>query len=675
MRLRLLLFLSIFIAEAKSQNIDSVAQLSLDTIISVNANRLESRPAFHLIGKAMMDLNDGISTQTVLNQVPGVYMHSGTLSTNRITIRGVGNRSPFATSKIRAYFNDIPLTSGIGETSLEDIDLGLIDEIEIWKGPTASRYGAGLGGLIHYQTSSRTPGISLETKLGSFGLVRTSENIVLNNNSGTTQVRINHNFTKREGWRENSKYQRQGIALLVDNKGPRHKLNFLFHHIDLLGQIPSSLNQDDFENNPEKAAFTWKQVQGFEDYKKTLSGISYTSIWPGNWQLNSSVSYLGRTGNESRPFNILEDSNSNITARLVLNREINKMRMKTGVELYGDRYNWETFETTLGTQGPSLDKFNERRKYINIFSEINLEINPKWTIEAGLNLNRSLYSIKDPPPQIPNDFAFHWIVSPNANLTYKPSLNHNLYLTTSHGFSNPTLEETLTPEGDINSSIGPETGWNFELGAKGYLVADNLSYDISVYRMHIKNLLVTRTYPDLNNGFDQIISENAGETLHSGLDALLQYQILKRKNTELSISGTYSFQNFVFKDFVDDENNYSNNQLTGTIPHRFFGILKFTYLNLDITSQFQFTDEIPMRDDNSIFSEPYKLMHLKATYVISLNKKLRLQATLGLNNIFDQGYASMILVNAGSFGGNAPRYFYPGNPKNWYGGVKMNYSF
>ena len=80
-------------------------------------------------------------------------MHSGTYSTNRITIRGIGSRSLFSTNKIRAYFNDIPLTTGDGETVLEDIDPAFIERAEILKGPTSSLYGAGLGGTVNLKGS------------------------------------------------------------------------------------------------------------------------------------------------------------------------------------------------------------------------------------------------------------------------------------------------------------------------------------------------------------------------------------------------------------------------------------------------------------------------------------------------------------------------------------------
>src|SRR6056297_87212 len=82
------------------------------------------------------------SPETVLNSMPGVYMHKGARNTNRITIRGIGSRSMYTTTKIKAYLNEIPMTSGIGETTLEDFDMDLVDRITVLKGASPSIYGA-----------------------------------------------------------------------------------------------------------------------------------------------------------------------------------------------------------------------------------------------------------------------------------------------------------------------------------------------------------------------------------------------------------------------------------------------------------------------------------------------------------------------------------------------------
>jgi len=198
-----------------------------------------------------------LSVPQILNTAPGVLMHSGAYNTNRITIRGIGSRNLFGTAKIKAYLNDIPLTNGVGETSLEDIDLSLIEDIQIVKGPTSSLYGAGLGGMIHLNTrttQNQPSALSLEFASGMIG---------------------NFNLTESDGYRSNNNYERSGFALIGDHRiSNKVRLSWIANYVDLFGQIPSSLNFDDYTNEPTKAAFTWQQVNGFEDYTKLIAGIS-----------------------------------------------------------------------------------------------------------------------------------------------------------------------------------------------------------------------------------------------------------------------------------------------------------------------------------------------------------------------------------------------------------------
>ncbi len=53
--------------------------------------------------------------------------------------------------------------------------------------------------------------------------------------------------------------------------------------------------------------------------------------------------------------------------------------------------------------------------------------------------------------------------------SFKPRIRfflktRKVYANISRGFSNPTLEETLTPDGVVNPDIAQETGTNYELG-------------------------------------------------------------------------------------------------------------------------------------------------------------------------------------------------------------------
>ena len=91
-----------------------------------------------IISQNEINRNYDISLVPSLNKISGIYMHSGALNTNRITIRGIGARNPYGTSKIRCFYEDIPITNGDGESNIDVFELSSISNIEIIKGPNSS---------------------------------------------------------------------------------------------------------------------------------------------------------------------------------------------------------------------------------------------------------------------------------------------------------------------------------------------------------------------------------------------------------------------------------------------------------------------------------------------------------------------------------------------------------
>lgn len=619
-----------------------------------------------------------------LNRIPGILAHSGALNTNRITLRGIGNRSPFATTKIRAYLDDIPLTSGIGETTLEDIDLSLIEQIQIWKGPTASKYGAGLGGMIHLKTQNRTgyerSSLSSSFTVGSYGLIRNTDNLTIKSNKQDLRLHLGFNTTHSDGYRDNNEYDRWGVTALTRFGKNKSQWTALLNYISLKSFIPSSLNQNDFDNAPQKAAFTWASVSGFEDYTKGLTGLSNEYDFGNSFKNVTSLFFSWRDAYEVRPFNILEENSKALGLRTRFEKVINNSNFRSrkfslGFEHFRERYAWQTFETLEeGAQGAMLSDNEEIRQYSNIFAETKIELSEKWFVESGLNLNFTNYDYDDlfnsGASDKSGDYTFDALISPRLALGYRIAFDQTIYAMASHGFSPPTLEETLTPDGQINPNIQPEKGWNFELGLKGFYW-NKLDYEISLFSMHVKDLLVADRISE-----DQYVGINAGKTIHNGLEINALYRIAENGPLAINLFTTYTYSNFKFDQFVDEDEDYSGNKLTGTAPHIFnTGIDLRTNFGLYGNINYQFVDALPMRDDNSIFSEAYQISNLKVGFTKTFAKKWTFDISGGINNLFDKHYASMILINAGSFGGNAPRYYYPGLPMNFYGGLSLKYLF
>src|SRR5690606_37760079 len=118
---------------------------------SANLRKRETAGSVALITARDINRGNGVSFQSAINAVPGVRMEQSTLSEARISIRGNGVRSAFGIRNIKVYLNDIPITEADGTTRIEAIDVHSIGRAEIIKGPASSIYGAGTGGVIHFQ--------------------------------------------------------------------------------------------------------------------------------------------------------------------------------------------------------------------------------------------------------------------------------------------------------------------------------------------------------------------------------------------------------------------------------------------------------------------------------------------------------------------------------------------
>lgn len=647
-----------------------------------------------ILSKDDLELNDGFSFAPVLNQVPGIFMQNGTLNTNRISIRGIGARSPFSTSKIRAYINEIPLTSGDGETTIEDFDLSLFNKVEINKGGGDIQHGASLGGTILMKTHSmfRNPSsFKSKTQFGSYNTISTTNEITTNIGYGWLNLR--HSLLRSDGYRDNNASNRQNFSLLGKyDFADFGDMYLLINYTDAKAEIPSSLDSATFATNPQAAAANWEAVNGNEDYNKGTFGLSHHKDFADiNWQLSSSLTYTFRNNDEVRPFNILNEKSDMFAFRtkgeFKTNIKTNPFELVIGTEIFNENYDWQTFENSTNAL---LSDNQENRFYYNIFSQANIKLWEKFSINAGLNLNNTSYELTDlfnvDSLSQSGTYRFEPTISPRLGFVFEPTFSEKfgeaiLYVNIGHGFSPPTVSETLTPDGQVNPNIQPETGWTYEAGTRGFLwkhktTADyfKIYYDFSVYQMDIENLLVAT---NLGNG--SFFTQNAGKTQHNGFEGLLKFIPIFNKDYFVELSVAYTFNNYTFEEFVDGNFDYTGNQLTGIPSNTVQTIVDFHY---DIKDNFQiytkinhqFVDAMPINDANTVYSESYHLTNAKLGLSYNIDP-ITLSFYGGMNNIFDKHYASMFAVNARGFGDAAPRYFYSGLPRHFYGGLSIKFEF
>lgn len=615
-----------------------------------------------------LNISDGLSLASTLNTVPGVTMQSGTLATGRIVIRGMGSRTPYGTNRIRAYLNDIPLTTADGVSTPEEIDLSGIGRMEIIKGPSSSLYGSGLGGSINMYTplSTENQG-NIEAQYGSFNTGKVLAAGTLEKGKAIFWGSLGH--VKSDGYRENNDYRRTTLLSTSRWEHKEWSLNTTLLLIDINAGIPSSVGKTQFLAHPEQAATNWKAIEGYKQYTKGIAAISLNNNFTS--RLTSQLMLFGKLNDsyEKRPFNNLDDQSVSGGLRYKISYQGRKMEWLTGAEWIAEQYRWK-----LDKDGDLLNENEEIRKHLNFFSILNYKPVKAINISAAVAFNHIDYKLTDRYLNNGDQTGkrtFPMIFSPRLGINYSPSDKLALYASAGHGFSLPSPEETLLPAGDVNPDIKPEQGYQYETGIRLNLADNAFEIDASVYLIELSNLLVNKRITE-----DIFTGINAGRTRHKGFELLLQARLFNYSRFPGKFTSIVSYTRSVnrFIDFTDNNITYNGNSLPGIPGHALSLHLRWEIIRiLEISSYLQYTGFQYLNDDNSLEYPEYFLADLKLSTLIKLKKENKIRFSAGINNFTDTRYASMLVVNALTLNNSEPRYYYPGLPRHFYAG--MNFMF
>lgn len=677
-------------------SISGFSQVKKDTI-SLSGIILQASPiknsiqnsasSVAVLGISDIQKTDAVVLTPIFNKIPGVFMQQGAMNTNRIIIRGIGARTPYGTNRIKAYFDGIPITSVNGETVIEDIDVTSLERIEIIKGPNATSFGSGLGGIINLYSKTTTANESFgkySNTVGSFGLLQ--QRISSGFNDAKTNFSASYSDLEMDGYRDNSAYKRKNFNLFAKQKiAQKGSLSFLGMYTHQKAYIPSSLNEKEYENNPEKAATTWALAQGYKTYDKLLMGLGYDHQFSEKWSLHSSLFSNFINAYEARPFDILDDKSTSLGLRFNINYKDDlfsiPFELSFGTEMATENYKYQLYKNLYASnpgqgsvQGALFNAANENRNYQNYFLQMEFWLTNKLHLETGIALNTTQYSLKnvfDDTLSQNQTYSFGNIWSPRIGLSYKISDGKNIYTAVSKGFSVPAIAETLTPDGQINTNLKPEIGWNYEIGFKGNWLQNRIYAELVVFSTQIENLLVARRTSD-----DQYVGINAGSSSHPGIEFMINYKLFQETTFEIAPYISGALNRFVFKNFVDDGADYSGNKLTNVPEKQLnFGLDFYTKFGFTLNASYNYTGKIPMNDANTKYTDSFALLNFKTAYAFTILKNLKTEVNAGVNNALNEKYAASILPNAVGFGGLSPRYYYPGNPVNYYGGIAITYFF
>ena len=650
----------------------------LDTVV-VTATRiatsLKKIPAAVSVFKAspLDGSRQQTSLQEYLLQMPGVFTQNANNYAQdlRISIRGFGARAAFGIRGVKLIVDGIPETTPDGQGQLDNLNLGIIDNIEVLKGPSSSLYGNASGGVIAINTLSHFERDFYHWKaaIGAYGFQNYQLTAGITNDK-TTYV-LHGNYGRANNYRVQSEFEQintnfSGRFELSDRLVFKTLVNFSDAP---LANDPGGLTLEELEANPRQARDRNLMFETGEAVRQFKVGTALDWQLPSksNFQkkINSYLFYIRRDFDGLLPFEFggavaLARNYAGQGSAIEFKKGQNSLKIGYDAAYQSDRR--QRFLNQEGVIGAATLDQLERFTNLGVFV-VNLWQPGKWSIQTGVRFDYNRLEVIDQFNTDGNASGAQTLnaFNPSIGVGYRLSARHQIYSTLSTSFETPSLSElSANPEGDqgFNQDLQPQKALNIELGWKANL-SSSFQFDIAFFRILTTDDLVPF---ELANFPDRLFYRNAGETIRDGVELGGVYAFAKAWR----LTTSYTYSDFRYENYATPSGVFDGNALPGLPKHRTSIGLKYeptqgfqAALTINMVGK-QFAD-----DANQTSVAGYELVTLRLGYPFSY-KRVKLEPYIGLNNMLDQTYTDNVRINA--FGN---RYYEPAPGFNIFGGVQI----
>ncbi|MGL4630476.1 MAG: TonB-dependent receptor [Leadbetterella sp.] len=655
----ILFFVFISILRLEAQKQDSVFTLKEVQITNLEGAKSDFLATGSVSRIRSSDIKNtfSFSPAAVINQLPGIRLEERSPNSYRLNIRGSTIRSPFGVRNVKVYWNSMPLSDPTGNTYFNAHDLGLVKSIEILRGPAASGYGNGYGGVVDIKTHDPIDStkVALSSNLGSFGSAYLQGEANFKTFKSRTKIGIS--ALSSDGYREHTQSERINSVLNHQYFHKKAISSFSAFYGTNQYQTPGGLTGIQNDTNRLMARPGVKQAFAGIYQETFLATYSFFKPISTNTHYEQTVFYgkyylrnPALTSYERRP-----------ERQFGLRGEI---RAQTKRFVYWLGYEWNTFNSVFKNFTNNAGNAGEVRfqDEVNSYSAFVYfkslwKINSTWSVEGAINRplvylqverQNSLASIQ------PYDLSF----SSEIPLTTKFALQKvissraNLYLRYSNGFSTPTAAEIVSTiqNSTQEEELKVEYAHSWELGAKWHSKSEYIKLESVFFLQNIRNALSRRLTAN-----DQEYFINANTIQQRGWENSAFFY-LRPIHTELKLA--YTWNNFVYKEFLNANLDFSGNKMPG-VPKSTYSFLVNSNLGkgIQIVSNLQHIGSMYLEDANKVEAKSFFVWDIRFVKSVKINKVM-CEGSLGVDNVLDTKYSSGSDFNA--FGG---RYYNPSLPR------------
>ncbi|MCX8532860.1 TonB-dependent receptor [Chryseobacterium luquanense] len=667
------LFSASFLFSQKRDTATLISEVKIDAY-KKPTTFISSTKSVSVISKNLLNQNTSERMLESINQIAGARMEERSPGSYRISLRGSTLRSPFGVRNVKVYLDDFILSDASGNTYFNVVSPELIDRMEIYKGPESGDYGAVTGGTILLKTKS-TDNLHANLSVGSYGTF--NQSFDFSKQVGKHFLEVFQNYYQTDSYREQSKVQRKQI-FLKDNFQYSEKglLKGILMYSDLDYQTPGGLTLEQMNFNRKLARPKTATVPGAQEQdagirnKMVLAGLS------NEYQFNQNFSHFllvqGSYVDFENPFitNFENRFEKNFALRTHFNYEKSwdkiSLAYRFGFEGGINDILIKNYDNNRGIEG-NPQNFDQLKNISGFyFLSQKLNFNGKLFTDVSISLNSNSYDWERRYPGNENGnihFKNQWL--PNFGVNYLLGKGFSARGKIGKGNSAPTSEEIRSSTQQFNQNLSPEYGLNKEVGIRKQF-GNFIFIEGSYFDFRMKDAIVRR-----QNEAGQEFFVNSGETVQKGVEFLLESKNFNLKNDFFShfkfrFSG--SFYDFKFKNYQQNQNDFSGNDLTGVPKTTINSLLNFTFFKkLNVDYSHFYTSKMPLNDANSVWSESNLIGNIQFRFPLDF-EKTKVNLYLQIQNLYNEDYVLGFDVNA--FGN---RYYNPAAKRIFVLGMKVDF--
>lgn len=616
------------------------------------------------------------SVLSVANTVPGVRMEERSPGSYRFSIRGSLLRSPFGVRNVKVYWNGLPFTDAGGNTYLNLLDAGGIGSMEIIKGPGASLYGAGTGGVLLLNSRPHSEYLSYHFQVGSYGQRRVAANGKFIT-SARTKLDLTLSVERADGYRQQAAMGRVNAGInghfAVGRKG---EIGLFVLMSGLSYETPGGLTLAQFNADPRQARPPAGTQPGAVEQQAAVSnstniiGSVYSMQWTEQWKTRLGAIFSNTTFENPSIRNVEERGESTVGLRFESMHSWHRGKF-TGRVTWGGEYLFspstiDVYDNNLGTKGNIQTSDEVIAQSGLTFAQLEMDFPAYISVTVGGSMNSLSYRLdRTTPTATKQTKDFRPEFSPRVAILKRWGNSQSLFATVSSGFSPPGIAEVRPSTNNFNPDLNSERGINIETGVKGLIAPRGLYYELATYQFQLTETIVIQRTAD---GAEYFV--NAGSTRQRGIEAYLSWEPIRprpQRRVRLNKAWmSYTYQHYRFRDYVNDGIDNNGNDLTGVPPViATAGADLRLNRNMNWICTLNFTDHIPLNDANSAYAGAYILLGSRLNYRFQI-KRYPVEVFAGIDNLLNEKYSLGNDLNA--FGG---RFYNAAAPRNYFLGLQF----